>query len=120
MSKKDSVEPRSKQKNEAKVASRIRIIIKCFDSGILDEACKIIIANSTNSEAQASGPTPLPTEKQSFVVNRSTFKHKTAKEKYCIFTHKRLIDLKNPTADTVTSLQNLTLPSGVGVEIKMI
>ena len=97
----------------------IRIIVRAFDHRIVDEATKTIVDTAERSGAVISGPIPLPTKKEIFTVNRATFKHKTAKEQFEMRTHKRLVDIKESTPNTVTSLQNLTLPSGVDVEIKM-
>lgn len=97
----------------------IRIVVRAFDHRIVDEATKTIIDTAERSGAIISGPIPLPTKKDKFTVNRATFKHKTAKEQFEMRTHKRLIDIKESTPNTVTSLQSLTLPSGVDVEIKM-
>jgi len=98
---------------------KIRIVVYAFDHRIIDEATKTIIDTAERSGAIVSGPIPLPTEKDKFTVNRSTFKVSSAKEQFEMRTHKRLIDIKESTPNTVTSLQNLTLPSGVDVEIKM-
>lgn len=101
-------------------APKIRIITRAFDHRIIEEATKTILETAKRSGAIISGPTPLPTEKKIETVNRSTFKHKAAKERFVMKTHKRLIDIKNPTPNTVSSLQNLILPSGVGIEIRML
>ncbi len=97
----------------------IRIVVRAFDHRIVDEATKTIIDTAERSGAIISGPIPLPTKKEIFTVNKATFKHKTAREQFEMRTHKRLIDIKEATPNTVSSLQSLTLPSGVGVEIKM-
>ncbi|MFA6458054.1 MAG: 30S ribosomal protein S10 [Patescibacteria group bacterium] len=97
----------------------IRIVVRAFDHRIVDEATKTIVDTALRSGAIISGPIPMPTQKEIFTVNRATFKHKTAKEQFEMRTHKRLIDIKESTPNTVSSLQTLTLPSGVDVEIKM-
>lgn len=97
----------------------IRIVVRAFDHRIVDEATKTIIDTAERSGAIISGPIPLPTKKEIFTVNKATFKHKTSREQFEMRTHKRLIDLKESTSNTVTALQSLTLPSGVDVEIKM-
>ncbi len=71
------------------------------------------------SGAKVKGPVPLPTEKRKYTVNRSTFVHKTARDQYEMRTHKRLIDIVEPSERTVEALMSLNLPSGVDVEIKM-
>ncbi len=111
----------SKETKKSLSASKpsIRIIVRAFDHRIVDEATKTIIDTAERSGAIISGPIPLPTKKDIFTVNKATFKHKTAREQFEMRTHKRLIDIKESTPNTVTSLQTLTLPSGVDVEIKM-
>jgi len=107
------------KKSLSETKPSIRIVVRAFDHRIVDEATKTIIDTAERSGAVISGPIPMPTKKEIFTVNRATFKHKTAKEQFEMRTHKRLIDIKESTPNTVTSLQNLTLPSGVDVEIKM-
>jgi small subunit ribosomal protein S10 len=98
---------------------RIRIKIKAFDHKIIDQSTKIIIDTAQRSGAQIFGPIPLPTEKRKYTVNKSTFVHKDARDQYEMRIHKRLVDIVEPTAKTVEALSNLSLPSGVDVEIKM-
>jgi len=98
---------------------RIRIKIRAYDYKIIDQAAKTIIEGAQRSGAQTFGPIPLPTAKKKYTVNRSTFVHRKSKEQYEMRTHKRLIDIIEPTAQTVELLTNLSLPSGVDVEIKM-
>lgn len=98
---------------------RIRIKIKAFDHKIIDQSAKTIIETVIRTGASISGPTPLPTEIRKYTVNRSTFVHKDAREQYEMRTHKRLIDILEPTSKTVDALTNLALPAGVDVEIKM-
>ena len=98
---------------------RIRVKIKAFDHKIIDQSAKIIIDTAQRSGAQTYGPIPLPTEKKKYTVNKSTFVHKDARDQYEMRIHKRLLDIIEPTAKTVESLSNLTLPAGVDLEIKM-
>ena len=98
---------------------KIRIKIKAFDHKIIDQSTKTIIDTATRSGAEVFGPIPLPTVKKKYTVNRSTFVHKTARDQYEMRTHKRLIDIIEPSAKTVEDLTNLSLPAGVDVEIKM-
>lgn len=104
---------------DSKAESRIRIKIKAYDSKIIDKSTKTIIEAAERTGAKIAGPIPLPVAKKKYTVNRSTFVHKDARDQYEMRTHKRLIDIINPTAKTVDSLQNLNLPAGVDVEIKM-
>ena len=106
------------KKDEQKVPS-IRIRLSAFDHIVLDEAAGKIIDTAERSGAVVHGPTPLPTEIRKFTVNRSTFKHKDARDQFEMRTHRRLIDLTETTFKTIESLQSLSLPSGVDIEIKM-
>ncbi len=98
---------------------KIRIKIKAFDHKIIDQSTKTIIDTAHRSGATVFGPIPLPTAKKKYTVNRSTFVHKTARDQYEMRTHKRLIDIVEPSAKTIEELTNLSLPAGVDVEIKM-
>ncbi len=101
------------------VKPRVRIKIKAYDHKIIDQSAKLIVDTAERSGAVISGPVPLPTEIRKYTVNRSTFKHKDARDQYEMRTHKRLIDISNPTPKTIDSLINLDLPAGVDIEIKM-
>lgn len=98
---------------------RIRVKLKSFDHRVIDEAAKKIIQAALVSGAQVVGPVPLPTKKKVIVVTSSPHTDKDAREQFAIMTHKRLIDIVNPTNKTIDSLQHLDLPAGVGIEIKM-
>ncbi|KKP80077.1 MAG: 30S ribosomal protein S10 [Candidatus Moranbacteria bacterium RIFOXYA12_FULL_35_19] len=106
-------------KVEEEVKPRIRIKIKAYDHKIIDQSAKLIVETAQRSGASISGPVPLPTEIRKYTVNKSTFVHKDARDQYEMRTHKRLIDIMNPTPKTIDSLTNLDLPAGVDVEIKM-
>ncbi len=99
--------------------SKLRIKIKAFDHKVIDQAVKQIIETAERSGATIVGPIPLPTEIKKMTVNRSTFKSKKARDQYEIRTHKRLIDIVEPSENTIGNLTNMDLPAGVGVEIKM-
>jgi len=107
-----------KKKDDAGV-SGIRIRLSAFDHRVLDEAASKIIDTSERSGAVVHGHIPLPTKIRKFTVNKSTFVHKNARDQYEMRTHRRLIDLTETTFKTVESLQSLSLPSGVDIEIKM-
>ncbi len=109
----------SDKKEKKSDVQRIRIKIRAYDSKIIDQSCRTIIEASERSGAEVAGPIPLPVEKKKLTVNSSTFVHKDARDQYEMRIHKRLIDILNPTAQTVDALQNLNLPAGVDVEIKM-
>lgn len=97
----------------------IRIRLSAFDHTVLDEAAAKIIDTAERSGAVVHGPIPLPTHIRKFTVNRSTFVHKNARDQFEMRTHRRLIDLSETTFKSVESLQSLSLPSGVEIEIKM-
>ena len=97
----------------------IRIRLSAFDHSVLDEAAAKILDTALRSGAVVHGPIPLPTRIRKFTVNRSTFVHKNARDQFEMRTHRRLIDLTETTFKTVESLQDLSLPSGVDIEIKM-
>lgn len=99
--------------------SGIRIRLSAFDHRVLDEAAGKIIDTAERSGAIVHGPIPLPTHIRKFTVNKSTFVHKNARDQFEMRTHRRLIDLTETTFKTVESLQSLSLPSGVDIEIKM-
>jgi len=104
---------------EEEAGTRIRIKIWAFDHKIIDQSAQTIIDTAKRSGASIRGPVPLPTEIKKFTVNRSTFVHKNAREQYEMRTHKRLIDIMDPTPKTIDALQHLNLPAGVEIEIKM-
>ena len=97
----------------------IRIKLKAFDHAILDQSAKKIIETAVRTGADISGSIPLQTEKVIITILRSPHKHKDSREQFEIRTHKRLIDILNPTPKTVDSLMRLDLPAGVDIEIKL-
>ena len=112
--------PAPKQAAEkAKSAPRIRIRLSAFDHTVLDEAATKIIDTAERTGAVIHGPIPLPTKIRKFTVLRATFKFKDARDQFEMRTHRRLIDLTETTFKTMDALQNLSLPSGVDIEIKM-
>lgn len=99
--------------------NKIRIKLKAFDHKILDASAEKIVASAKRTGAQVVGPVPLPTEKEVYTVLRAVHKYKDSREQFEIRTHKRLIDIVNPTPETVDVLTRLELPSGVDIEIKL-
>ena len=99
---------------------KIRIKIKSFDHKVIDEAARLILETAEKTGAIVMGPIPLPTIIDKITVLKSTFVHKNARDQYEIRTHKRLIDITESTSSTIEELSNLSLPSGVDIEIKMI
>jgi len=98
---------------------RIRVRLKSYDSRIIDSTCQQILDTAIRTGAKVAGPIPLPSKRTVFVVNKSPFIDKDAREHFQLKTHKRLIDILNPTEKTIESLIHLDLPAGVDVEIKM-
>ncbi|RED29599.1 30S ribosomal protein S10 [Paenibacillus sp. VMFN-D1] len=98
---------------------KIRIRLKAYDHRILDQSAEKIVETAERSGAGVSGPIPLPTEKQIITILRAVHKYKDSREQFEMRTHKRLIDIVNPTPQTVDALMRLDLPSGVDIEIKL-
>lgn len=98
---------------------RIRIRLKAFDHKILDQSAQQIVETAERMGAQVAGPVPLPTKIEKFCVIRSPHVDKDSREQFEIRTHKRLIDIVEPTPKTVNALMSLNLPAGVDIEIKI-
>ena len=101
------------------VAKKIRIRLKAFDHRVLDRSASQIAETAGRSGAKVSGPIPLPTEINKVTVLKSPHKDKDAREQFETRTHKRLIDIINPTQKTMDALMQLNLPSGVDIQIKL-
>jgi small subunit ribosomal protein S10 len=99
--------------------SHIRIKLRAFDHRLLDRSTAEIVETTRRSGARTRGPIPLPTEVMKLTVNRSTFADKKSREQFEMRTHKRLIEILDPTPETVDALMRLQLPAGVDVEIKL-
>jgi len=100
------------------IRERIRIRLKSYDYRILDESTKDIVRTAVRTNASVAGPIPLPTVRNRYTVNRSPHVDKKSREQFEIRTHKRLLDILEPTQETVDELMKLDLPAGVDVEIK--
>lgn len=98
---------------------RIRIKLKAYDHKIIDQSAKQIIDTALRTGAQIKGPIPLPTRKSTYTVIKSPHVYKKGREQFEMRVHKRLIDISEPTAKTIDSLMNLSLPAGCNAEIKM-
>lgn len=98
--------------------SKLRIRLAAYDSRVIDQSVKTILDIALRAGATVRGPVPLPTETKKYTVNRSVFVHKDAREQFEIRTHRRLVDIINPSAKIIESLTSLNLPSGVSVEVK--
>mgnify|MGYP002508425361 CR=1 FL=1 len=99
-------------------SNKIRIKLKAYDHKILDASTLKIIEAAKATGAKVVGPIPLPTEKQVYTILRAVHKYKDAREQFEIRTHKRIIDIVNPTKQTIDALTHMDLPSGVDIEIK--
>lgn len=99
--------------------SRLRIRVRAYEYKILDVSVKQIIDTALRYDAEVLGPIPLPTEIKKYTVNRSSFVFKNAREQFEMRIHKRLIDILNPTPKLIESLTNLSLPSGVNIDVKL-
>ena len=97
----------------------MRITLKAYDHQLVDASAKKIIETVKKNGSQVSGPVPLPTKKEIVTILRAVHKYKDSREQFEIRTHKRLIDISNPSSKTVDSLMRLDLPAGVDIEIKL-
>jgi len=98
---------------------KIRIRLKAYDHRVIDQSAEKIVETAKRSGADVSGPIPLPTEKSVYTIILAVHKYKDSREQFEQRTHKRLIDIVNPTPKTVDALMGLNLPSGVDIEIKL-
>ncbi|HHX3019984.1 TPA: 30S ribosomal protein S10 [Staphylococcus aureus] len=98
---------------------KIRIRLKAYDHRVIDQSAEKIVETAKRSGADVSGPIPLLTEKSVYTIIRAVHKYKDSREQFEQRTHKRLIDIVNPTPKTVDALMGLNLPSGVDIEIKL-
>ena len=102
------------------MASQImRITLKAYDHQLIDASAKSIIETVKKTGSKVSGPVPMPTKKEVVTILRAVHKYKDAREQFEMRTHKRLIDINNPSKETVDALQHLDLPSGVDIQIKL-
>jgi len=98
---------------------KLRIRVRAYEHKILDISVKQIIDTALRFDAKVIGPIPLPTEIKKYTVNRSTFVYKDAREQFEMRMHKRVIDIMSPSAKVIEALTNLSLPSGVSIDVKM-
>ncbi len=115
-------EPKKKIKKaeDKNAGSLLRIRVRAYEHKILDQSVRQIIDTALRYDAKIQGPVPLPTEIKKYTVNRASFVYKNAREQFEMRIHKRLIDILNPNAKLVEALTNLSLPSGVNIDVKMI
>lgn len=98
---------------------KIRIKLKAYDHNLIDASADKIVETVKRAGTKVSGPIPLPTEKEIITILRAPHKYKDSREQFELRTHKRLIDIYNPTSKTVDSLMKLDLPAGVDISIKL-
>ena len=98
---------------------KIRIKLKAYEHNLIDQSAEKIVDTAKRTGARVSGPIPLPTEKEIVTILRATHKYKDSREQFEMRTHKRLIDILQPSAKTVDALMKLDLPAGVDIEIKL-
>jgi len=102
----------------AKQQQKIRIRLKAYDHRVLDQSITEIVQTTKRTGAKVLGPIPLPTKREDYTVLRSPHVNKKSREQFQIKTHKRLLDIINPTSKTIDALKRLDLPTGVDIEIK--
>lgn len=110
--------PRAK-KEVVGEAPKLRIRVRAYESKILDASLKQIMDTAIRYDVDFYGPIPLPTEIKKYTVNRASFVFKNAREQFEMRVHKRLIDILNPNQKIIEALTNLSLPSGVNIDVKM-
>lgn len=115
--------PKTKTKKATKTKEegivRLRIRVRAYENKILDASVKQIIDTALRYDAKIVGPIPLPTEIKKYTVNRASFVFKNSREQFEIRIHKRVIDILNPNQKIIEALTNLSLPSGVDIDVKM-
>jgi small subunit ribosomal protein S10 len=104
---------------KAEGITKLRIRVRAYEYKILDASVRQIMDTALRYDAKVLGPIPLPTQITKYTVNRSTFIYKDAREQFEMRIHKRLVDILNPTPKVIEALTNLTLPSGVNIDVKM-
>jgi small subunit ribosomal protein S10 len=111
--------PRAKKTAGVAELPKLRIRVRAYEHKILDASLKQIMDTAARYDAEFFGPVPLPTEIKKYTVNRSSFVHKNAREQFEMRVHKRLVDIVNPNPKVIEALTNLSLPSGVNIDVKM-
>ncbi len=106
-------------KKEKPAVSRLRIRVRAYEYRVLDISVQQIIDTALRYEVELRGPIPLPTEIKKYTVNRASFVYSKSREQFEMRIHKRLIDIINPSQKVIESLTNMSLPSGVSIDVKM-
>jgi small subunit ribosomal protein S10 len=120
MATKETTKKKAKAETSTESVSKLRIRVRAYEHKILDASVKQIIDTALRYDAKVLGPVPLPTEIRKYTVNRASFVYKNAREQFEMRVHKRLIDIINPGAKVIEALTNLSLPSGVNIDVKML
>lgn len=120
-----TTKPKATRKKTAKAVKddasiKLRIRVRAYENKILDASVKQIIDTALRYDATVVGPIPLPTEIKKYTVNRASFVYKNSREQFEMRVHKRVIDILNPNQKTIEALTNLSLPSGVDIDVKML
>ena len=110
--------PKKSTKKEEAI-SKLRIRVRAYEYKILDLSVKQIMDTAMRYDAEVVGPIPMPTETKKYTVNRAPFVYKNAREQFEMRVHKRVIDVINPSAKVMEALTNLSLPSGVNIDVKI-
>ena len=105
--------------NDTQAQNKIRVRLKSFDHRVIDDAAKKIVETALSTGAEVIGPVPLPNRRKEITVISSPHTDKDSQEHYQVITHKRLVEIVNPTSKTIDALMHLELPAGVGIQIKM-
>ena len=116
----EEIEKNKEKAKETEHKPVLRIKLRSYDSKVIDASCRQIAEIATRAAVEIVGPVPLPTEIKKYTVNRSTFVHKDAREQFEMRVHKRLVEVQSPNPRFIESLRDLTLPTGVEIEIKTV
>lgn len=111
--------PAARTTKKAETAHRLRIRVRAYEHGILDNSVKQIIDVAARHNAEIIGPVPLPIDIKKYTVNRAAFIDKDSREQFEMRIHKRMIDILNPAPKVIEALTNIDLPSGVSIDVKM-
>jgi small subunit ribosomal protein S10 len=109
----------TKKENKGEGEPRLRVRVRAYEHRVLDQSVKQIIDTALRFDAKVVGPIPLPTEIKKYTVNRASFVYKNAREQFEMRVHKRIIDIFGANQKTIEALTNLSLPSGVDIDVKM-
>ena len=109
---------KKKVTEDGEAKQRLRIKLKSYDHKVIDTSCHQIVEMAQRAGVEITGPIPLPTNTHRYTVNRSSFIHKNSRDQFEMRVHKRLIEVTNPNQKFIANLQDLTLPTGVEIEVK--